>query len=499
MVRSALLAVALALLPASGAAQITPITVPKGQLRWDFSAQFESWDWRWRDGNREEAAADFARASLDPAFVPSLASAAASIRQLTGLAQINLSLGQSTASQIVNRGTRGLGGAFGLTRGLTIFGTVPIVSVKIESRFLIDAAQATAGVATTGANLAFLGQLGNIVSRLQDTLPRLTDPAQRTLVQRLIAQGGALQSLLAEPFLPMASSAAGAAVQQAVQAMQADLSGFNIALTGAPALATRPIDPTGFNAYLTDPTGIIRAAPLDETPYLIRMGDVEVGAALAILDRFPTSRFGSGVRSVLNATVRLRTAQLDRQDRFLDLGTGDRQPDLEVNFTTDVAAGRFGARLAAGYNLQLPGNQNRRVAPFDQPIAPDSTRAGVRRDPGDVLRLSAQPFFRIATHLSLFGGGAVWARQADRFEYAAGQPPIEGVDIGVLSLGSKSDAVLISGGVSYSHSGQNKRGLFGLPMDASLRYERIARSGTGVVPDLNSVRVDLRLYSRLWR
>lgn len=486
-------------LATQAAAQITPITVPKGHLRWDFYGQFESWDWRWRDGSREEAAADFARATLDQSFVPALASAAAQIRQLTGLAQVNLSLGQSIASQIVNRGTRGIGGAFGLTRNLTVFGSVPIVSVKIEPRFLLDPAQATAGTVTAGANLAFLTQLGSAIGRLQDTLTRLTDPADRTRAQRLIAQGSALQALLAEPFLPLAASQVGASVLQAVQGMRSDLSAFNIALAGTPSLSTRSVDLNAFNDYLTDPDGAIIASPIDETPYLIRMGDIEVGAAWALLDRFPKTRLGSGVRAALDATVRLRTAQLDRQDRFLDLGTGDRQPDLDVTLTTDVVAGRFGARFAAGYNLQLPGNQNRRVSPFDQPIAPDSTRAGVRRDPGDVIRLSARPFLRLATHLSLFAGVDVWARQADKFSYVAGQPPIEGVDIGVLALGTKSDAVLVSGGISYSHSGESKRGVLGLPMDASVKYERVARSGAGLVPDLNTVRVDLRLYSRLWK
>ncbi len=495
--------------PASS--QVTPVTVPKGTLRWDFYGQFQAWEWRWRDGRREEAAADFVRSSVDRSFVPGLDSTEARIRRLTGLGQVNLSLGQSTASELVNVGVRGFGGAFGLTKAITIFGSVPIVSVKIEPRFLLDTASSNLGL-----NRASLGH-GNVVVQLQLAASairgKLADPdlppAERANLDALLIRVTTLEielrALLVEPataayFLPTASSAAGAALRGEVQRIQTDLAAAGVTVFTAslnlPGVRASIADFTGF---LTDPAGPIAGRPIDDTPYLIRMGDIEVGAAIALIDKFPASRLGRGVRATLDGTIRLRTAQLDRPDRFLDLGTGDRQPDVDLNLTTDIAMGRFGLRMVGGYNLQLPGNQNRRVAPPDQPIATARTQAGVRRDPGDVLRISARPFLRLATHLSLFGAVDFWTRQADKFDYAAGQPPVEGVDLSVLSEGTKSDALLLSGGLSYSHSGENKLGILKLPLDASVRYERIVRSGTGVLPDANTIRVDLRLYTRLWR
>ena len=495
-------------------AQITPVTVPKGQLRWDFSGQLESWDARWRDGVREEAAADFARANLDRTFIPGLGEAEQRLQRITGLSQLNLSLGRSIASQIVNRGTRGIGGAFGLTKSITLFGSVPFVSVKIESRFLIDTATSTLGANPGAAQFAtFLNQLGAAVGALQTRItsgafdgdPNLKAQAQARLSygQMLLAE---LIGLLSEPttasaFLPLGTSPVGAALLSQIRSFQAELAGlFGVpGFTAALSLPTRRADVDAFTNYLTDPTGPIISRPLDETPYLIRMGDIEVGAAWRLVDRFPAARFGSGFRATLDGTVRLRTAQLDRQDRFLDLGTGDRQPDVELNLTTDFAFGRLGLRMVGGYNLQLPGNQNRRVTSPDQPIARATTQAGVRRDPGDVIRVSARPFIRLATHLSVYGAVDYWTRQLDRFEYAAGQPPVEGVDLQVLGVGSKADALLLSTGISYSHSGQDKRGMLGLPMDASFRYQRVARSGTGIIPDSHSVRFDLRFYTRLWK
>jgi len=205
-----------------------------------------------------------------------------------------------------------------------------------------------------------------------------------------------------------------------------------------------------------------------------------------------------GIRTVLDGTVRLRTAQLDRPDRLFDVGTGDRQPDVELSLVTDLAVGRLGARLTGGYNLQLPGNQNRRVTPRDQPIAPATSLAGVRRDPGDVLRLSAQPFFRLAPYLMLYGGVDYWSRGVDEYSYVAGQPDIEGVDLAVLADGSESTFITVNAGLTYSHSGIDKLGRRKLPMDASFRYQRIVRSQTGILPDAHLVRIDLRFYTRLF-
>ncbi|MFN0179468.1 MAG: hypothetical protein ACKVZ0_11770 [Gemmatimonadales bacterium] len=495
------------------AAQVTPITVPKGQLRWDFYAQLESWDWRWRDGAREEAAAAFARPIVDQAFLPGLADTEARLKRMTGLSQLNLSLGQSIASQIVNRGTRGIGGAFGLTKSITVYGSVPVVSVRVEPRFVLDTTSSTLGANPGGAQYAtFLNQLATALAALQSRIASGAfdpDPNLKALAQARLTYGQMLRADLlalvndpatASPFLPTASSQVGASLINQIQALQSDLAAFGVTgFTASLSLPTRRASVDDFTTYLTDPTGAVAGRPLDEVPYLIRLGDVEVGVAVALIDRFPRSRMGHGMRTTLDATLRLRTGQLDRQDRFLDVGTGDRQPDVDVNLSTDLALGRFGVRLVGGYNLQLPGNQNRRIGPPDQPIGAATTQAGVRRDPGDVIRLSARPFLRLATHLSLYGGVDFWTRRADKFVYAAGQPPIDGADIDVLAIGTKADALLLSGGLSYSHSGEDKRGALGLPMDASFRYERVARSGSGILPDINSVRVDLRFYTRLWR
>ncbi|MHB1329787.1 MAG: hypothetical protein ACYC2K_16435, partial [Gemmatimonadales bacterium] len=333
-----------------------------------------------------------------------------------------------------------------------------------------------------------------------DADPALKQQAIETLA-RVQAKQLQLNALLQSPtadFAPTQSSAAGTALLQAIATLRSDLAAVGVTgVNGQPALPGARLGYGAFEEYLTNPDGSVRASRLD-TPVYSYLGDIEVGASIGLIDRYPASTLGSGIRTVIDGTVRLRTAQLDRPENLLDVGTGDRQPDLEVSLVTDLALGRLGARLTGGYNLQLPGNQNRRVTPRDQPVAPATSLAGVRRDPGDVLRLSAQPFFRLAPYLMLYGGVDYWSRGVDQYNYVAGQPEIEGVDLAVLADGSKSTFVTVNAGLTYSHSGIDKLGRRKLPMDASFRYQRIVQSQTGILPDAHLVRIDLRFYTRFF-
>lgn len=501
------------------AAQLLPLTVPKGKLRVDPFGRFESWDRRWRGGTREDAATDFIRSPLDPSFVPDLGPAEARLGRITGLSDASLSLGRSTAAQLVNRGTLGMGGALGVSRWLTLFVTVPLVRVKVRSRFDLDTLGATAGLnaahpvfGNPAAAAAFFGEMATALAGLESRIASGAfdqDPALKSLAQATAARGrmleAELQALLtqaetASPFAPRAESDVGLAVIQAIRDLQTTLGGLGVSgFARLPPLPTGPLTAAQFADYVTNPAGPIAARPFGEAPEIQYVGDVELGAAISLVDRFPKEAFGTGLRAALEATVRLPTAQLDQPDRFFDVGTGDRQPDLAVTLVTDLAAGRLGVRLTGGFDLQLAGGLDRRVTPPDRPLAPASALAAVRRDPGDVWRVSARPFLRLAPYLSVFGAVEYWRRGTDAFRYAAGQAPIEGVDIAVLASGSEADALLLSGGVSFSHSGVGRGGPGGLPLDANLRYQRIARSKTGSLPDVHDVRLDFRFYTAVWR
>lgn len=500
-----------AALAAPAAAQITPVTVPKGQLRFDFDGEFRSWDWRWHDGSREEWAARFDRPTLDRTVLPGLRAADSLLRRITGIQDVTLSAGKTEAAALVNFGTIGFGGSLGVTSRLTLFTRVPFVQAQVRPHFGFDGSSATAGLAAADANQLLMGQLGTALSDLSQQISSGAfdgDPAQKALAQQTLAQGTALQSDLGTllggapdtPFAPLASSPEGIATLAAVDGLRTALEGLGIAsLTASAVLPAEGLTSDQFDAFTTDPDGPLAIRPITELPILSYIGDIELGAAYALVDRFPASRYGAGVRAVIRGTVRLPTAQEPNPDRLLGIGTGDHQPDLQVDLVTDFASGRLGARLEAGYNLQLAANQTRRVAPIDDPFPAKTTLALVRRDPGDEWWIGAQPFVRLATYLSLSGAVHYYRRGVDRYEYAAGQTPIAGVGADVLAAGSRQGALLMGGALSYAHSGLDKRGQQKLPLEASLRYQRIVRSHQGILPDANQVLLSLKFYTRLWQ
>jgi hypothetical protein len=508
MHRPALLFLSLVLAASEGAgvarAQILPLTVPKGKLRWDFSGQFNAYDWRWRDGVREEAAADFDEKTLDRAYVPGLASIEDRIARIAGI-NASLTLGTTHSTEIVNRGMLGIGGAIGITNRITLFGNIPIVRIQVRPNFSVTSTGSNAGLGPDNATT--VNQLATTIDTLQKLITAHqydSDPSLKALAQNTLDRFLDLQGILAMPavarFLPIAGTAVGNALLAGITAFQNNLHGpLGIGLFNTlPSLPSGGITSAQFGSFLTDPAGTIAALPIDQVPETIYIGDIEVGAVFSLFDHFPQSDLSGGARSALKATVRLRTARLASPVRFFDLPTGDRQPDVQLDWVTDLTKGRLGARLGASYNLQLAGSQNKRVTDPRDPIAPADALAGVTRDPGDEIRLAFRPFLRLAPYLSLYGGAEYWAKGEDKWSYVAGQPPVPGVDISVLGDGSKSNAVFLSGGISYSHSGLNKYGKLKLPLDASLRYDRVARSTLGVFPDANVVTIDLRFYSRLF-
>jgi len=496
------------------AAQLTPITVPRGLLRLDFGGRFDSWDRRFFNGTRQDAASDFNRDPLDGGFLTDLAVDEAELRRITGVQAISLSLGKSASSMLVNVGTGSIGAAYGLGRRITLFGTVPIVRVRVQNRFDLDTTSATAGfnpahplfgdATLAGQTAVFLGQLDAALATLTSKLAAGdydASPAQKALAVQTLAQGTALQSdleslLLTATFLPLAGTSGAGAITTPIETLRTTITSLSVpGFTAAPAFPSLKVDGTAFEDYLTRTAGPIAGRAL-APPILQYIGDIEVGAAFAWLEHRPAR--GLAIRSVIQGTVRLRTGRLDLPDSFFDLSTGDRQPDLQGDLVTDLMGGGFGARLTGRYVYQLSGRLTRRISPPDQPIAPAASAAALERDPGEILELGIEPYLRLGPTLALVAGIRRWSKGADHYSYVRNQTPIEGLDPEVLAIDSKDNGTILSAGLSFSHDGKRRNGTTGFPMDASLRWERVIGSSLGRVPIKHSIAVQLRLYRKLF-
>jgi hypothetical protein len=501
------------LAPSAVRAQLAPVGVPAGVVRLDLDGAFDIWDHRWRDGQREPLGADLSSPALGSDLLPSLSDADARISRITGLSGYRLNLGALTTDAQAEDNRLYFGAAIGLTRSITVFGRMPLVQVRVETHFALAPTPTTDGGPNPGsaeqatffqqfdASLATLGQ--RIAAGAFDG-----DPALKARAQSTLDAGGALRSDLfglladpatASPFVPIATSTAGAAIDARVTNLQTTLANdFGVSgFTSEPVLPTQPVSTDEFLAFVSDPSGPIATRP-GQTRLTFR-GDAEAGVAVTLVDHWDRGPRRGGFRAAVEGLVRLPTGRVAQPDRLLTLGTGEGQTDVEIRATTDFGSGRWGLRAEGAYNRQLAADYLVRVAPPTQPLAPIDRLSAVRRDPGDIVSLAVRPFFRLASTLALQGTAMHWRRGQDAVSYLTPADEIPGVDASVLAQDSKASATVLGFGVTYNNPGALRPGGRGLPVDASWGYERIVQTSGGIVPDGNVVRVRFRFYFGLFR
>jgi hypothetical protein len=489
-------------------AQLPPVGLPAGTVRIELDGSLETFDRRFRNGQREPFGADLSSPALGSDRIPSLAEADARIARIIGNPTYRLNLGALSADVLGDIGRGGFGLGLGLTNRITIFGRIPLVRTRVQSRLALNSANADAGLnpGVTG-QLPFFVEFDAALATLSAKLAAgdyNANPAQRALAEATLAEGTALRSDLfglladpvtASPVIPTSTSTTGAAVLTRIEGLQNTLAA-SLAVPGFavdPVLPAGPLSDDGLRQVLSGPL----ALRVGESAVTFR-GDAEAGAAITLVDRWDRGPSRGGFRAAVSGLLRFPTGARERPDQPLDIGTGDGQTDIQVDLVTDLGAGAFGARLAGGYVRQLPSNVLARVAPPSQPFVGPDRLALVRRDPGDIIVIDVRPFFRLARTLALQAGVQYWNRTADQVTYASPSDAIAGIDAGVLAQESAANAALLSAGITYSNPGRFRPGGTGMPVDASWSYERVVRSKKGRVPDTHRVQARLRLYFGLW-
>lgn len=506
------LATLLALIPPGTlGAQLAPLTVPRGWLRVDLSSAFTSWDRRYFNGVLEDAGADFTQSTVGRSVLPALQTADSLLALVTGQSDAALNLGSSSASQLVVTGAGGIGLAWGLTRWLTLYGNVPFVRVRVRSTFDLDSTTSNAG--TNPAHAAFGtgdGQLqtqeffGEFDAALLLLADRLAtgyydaDPPRKALAEDILAQGNLLRDRLfvlfsAAFFLPTDASATGLQLLTIVTGLQAtlrddlDVVGF----TQIPALPAQRASSDAFREVLSSPSGPVRG--VFDTPIIVALGDIELGAAIGFLDTYDPDR-RVGFRLAGQGLVRLRTSRREDPLRLFDVGTGERQPDVETMGVADLFLNRVGFRAMGGYTLQLAGTAERHIVPQDVPFPSTHQLALVRQDPGDILTLGVQPYLRLASNFAVTGG-AVWRRKgADDYSYAAGQVPVSELSPNVLAEDSEMTWTTATAGLIYSAPLTVRGSRRSRPVDAGVLWEGVVSATEGRVPKSSAFRFYLRLY-----
>jgi len=497
--------------PVAARAQLPPVGVPPGVVRLEADGALESWDKRWLDGHREGYGTDLTSPALGTDLFPFLTESEAVVQRVTGQSGFTFNLGALTTDAAVDRGVGMFGASLGLTRAITIFGRMPLVSVRVQHASTLDGAAANSGANQGSAQqAAFFGQFDQALTTLSARIAAgdyAGDPTALALAQSTLASATALRDDLfgllsdeesSSPFLPLATSPAGVALDGRITTLQNTLAtGLGVAgFTETPVLPTSPLTAADLEATVSDPAGPIGMLT-DESKVVFR-GDAEAGLALTLVDRWDRGTRRGGVRAAVEGLVRFPTGRVARSDRLLALGTGDGQTDLEARGTLDLGGGRWGVRLEGRYNRQLAADLVDRVAPPSQPYPARDLVAAVRFDPGDETSFAVRPFYRIASSLAIIGSAERWHHGSDDYSYAAGADPVPGVDAAVLGEETDASATLVSIGLTYSSPGATRPNGRNLPVDAGWSYERVISASGGRVPDVHRVRARFRLYLGLW-
>ncbi len=499
-------------------AQLPLLTAPRGTVRIEFGGAFAPATSAWIDGTKRDLGSPLTIAALTSTTTPLLGDLESRLSEILGRPAAPTALGGLTTIAEHQRGTATIGLALGLTRRITLFGTVPIVSVRTQRRTTYDPLGATVGINPADPNIgdpagrarttAFFTEFDAAIASLTTRFSRgdyVSNPAAQALAQQTLTEAPLLRntlytlfadSALASVVLPTERSADGSALLARVAGVRSTFT-TSLGIPGfssAPALPSAPLNAAGFDALLGSPSGFGVLAPEDKP--LVALGDMEGGITAELIQH---GRAGdpSWLGLWLQGVGRLRTGQLPRPQYLLDQGTGDRQIDAEVAGILELGRHRLGLRAEGRYTIQLASDRFTRVASRDQLLVPAYRRAAVRRDPGDILTITAQPFFRVAPRLALAGLVSYRRRGADATRYVTGQTPVAGAAANLLDGGTASDATIIGLGFSYVHDGRHRDGILRMPVEAGLSIERTVFSGSGVVPARLTSRLVFRVYKAL--
>lgn len=526
LARTLVLAGSLASLPAPSIAQLPDARVlPRGVLRISFEPEYTNYDRRFSlgtpgiaGGTPERLGTDLTADTVGSNFFPSLVAPEAAIRAIIGDSTYRINIGSFDTELDADLRRFPLDLAFGLTDRLTMSVRVPIVTSRMNASVVFDSTDGNAGwnPASDRSGIANgAGEIAALLSELNAAANWLdteiasgafgcpmgpTCGSARTLLTRArllvdnlatltgVPVTGAVGTL--PPFVPTRASAAGAAILNEIAGVIAEFQTFGApTVTASLPLPDSVMSTGGVEAVFPDPAFGYEAFPL-QTTRQSGFGDVEIEFRYALAS-------AENVRALVRSMVRLPTGRHDATNHFIDLGTGDRQTDIEAGFEVALSSpAGLGVALDGSYTFQLADERPRRITPPDRPIALRIDEFTVQRNLGNIVRLSAHPFLHLSHGFRVFASALYYRKGLDSFSSASPINTSSGSAVEDLALESSMRTFSFGAGVAYRSLG--KEGQNSLPIEAGLSY-RSTFSGTGgLTPKSNILNIYLRLYYQIF-
>ena len=493
--------------------------VPNGVMRISFEPQY--FDFRDRfdvDGNIESLGTDFSDSTGGSRLFPALRGPELAVRSIIGDPTYVMNVGAVSTTLDTDIRNFPLNLQFGLTDWLTVTASLPLVTTRAQVDFSLDSTTGTVGwnqiAAQAGNVLAFaeiqalLGQLeagaafveseiaaggygcptGPACADAQDVVVRVRQlKMDLTELSGVGETGGAASQI--PSFVPLSSSAAGQAIVNAIVTLSTELVSLGAsAITSTFPLPSGRIGADDVNAMLGDSVFGYGADPLEFVKYRQKLGDAELGVRVGLLRR-------ASLRAVVSGTVRLPTGQLDEPDNYVDIGTGDRQTDIEFGLEAYWQPSPFLAlATVASYNLQLGHQLERRATSHEEPLAPLRTQVTVTRHLGDEFRAGLFPSLRLSETFTVYGSALYSRKPADRFTLVDPSSSSQAGDPSLLEFETAQQLWSFGGGVFYRAA--EGRGGPALPIEAGIDYRAALRGSGGMTPKAVSLNFYLRLF---WR
>jgi hypothetical protein len=473
--------------PSRLAAQIIPDarTIPAGTLRISFMPQYRSWDAVFgTDGTVRPLGFYFLTDTTSRLF-PDAAQAEAAVRSITGDATWVLTAGRIDPRLDADVRRFPFEFSLGLASWLTVRATIPLITTTMNASPSVDTTGANAGLATfdagaagtaAGALLATADQVAAAIADGQFGCP--LDPAcgdAATLEQRARRMAVDLVLLGASPLQPLSTSGAATAINNAVAQLLAELGALGFTPSAFTlSFAEAPLDTTALGALVSD----LELSPLAPSKHTRKLGDIELGARIAILAR-------PGVRLLADLMARLPTASRGRPLDPIELAPGDRQLDVGLALEGAVEGQWLSLWVRGSMEIQRAGTADLRVAAPDDPLAPASTLATVSRDPGDITQLSVWPGLRLTEGLRV-------SMTADWYRRGADRVTLNGAPVPALEVETAQSALAFGGGLWYRS--ERGRRAAGLPIEAGLVYRSVFTGSGGRTPRSRQLDFGLRLY-----
>ena len=496
-----------------------------GVLRMSLEPAYSNWSFRFdTSGTALPLGTDFSFDSTAGNFFPTMTPVERAIWSITGDSTLGITAGAFRTQLEADVRNVPFKFRLGLTDRITLTASLPVVTTRMHVDLVVDSSanvgwnQATAVSGAEAAAvpqiLALLGQVEASASALEATIlsggldcpngPQCDNARDlvsraRSLVNNLVAltgvdASGNLATIL-PPFAPLSGSATADAIAETITDISTEFQ-----LLGAPAITgTIPLPGAAINpdsgdiqTVLTETTAGFGydAQPLEFAKFRNVLGDLELGLRFGILQ-------GQSLRAVFSTTARLPTGTRDAADHYVDIGTGDKQTDVEFGLEAAFEPGSVvGLAFAGSYNLQLGDQLVRRLAPTHQPISLAASEQLVSRNLGDVISLAVFPTLRLNQAFRAYGAVQYYRRGSDTYTGSDFTPPgLAALSAGDLGIETAQRSVSLGAGVHFRSSG--REGL-SLPAEAGVHYFAVYQGSGGFTPKMSGVTFYLRLFRRMF-